>query len=271
MIDTHSHLNFPIFDDRRAALLSSLLGSGAWIINVGTNHYSSSTAVEIAESYEEGVYASIGLHPLNIRSDFTVKKYGADGVKENFLESSFDYGKYSDLVRSEKVIAIGETGLDYWTKPKGEAKKKAYKELQGQVFQSQITLAKEYDLPLIVHSRAAFTDTFDILKREEVRGVMHCFVGAPEEMDAYLGLGLYIGFTGVIFKMDMDEVIRRVPSDRMLLETDCPYLVPDGFDNPINDPSSLNLIARKIAALRGQSEEEVIDITTVNAKRLFNI
>lgn len=271
MIDTHAHLNFPAFDDRRDTLISDLLGSGISIINVGTNYQTSQDVVDLAEKYDKGVYASIGLHPQNIESDFTLKKYGNLTGRESLLEKDFDIRAYEELSKSEKVVAIGEAGLDYWTKPKGETKKREFKEKQKEVFNLQVSLSQGLGLPLIIHSRMAFEDTLEILRSNKAKGVMHCFVGTLGEVDAYLELGYYIGLNGIIFKLDMDEAIKNIPLDRILLETDCPYLTPPGFVNEINNPFSLNIIAEKIASIKGVGLERIINSSTQNAISLFKL
>ncbi|BFT94318.1 MAG: TatD family hydrolase [Minisyncoccus archaeiphilus] len=271
MIDTHAHLNFPAFDDRRDTLIPDLLGSGISIINVGTNYQTSQDVIALAEKYDKGVYASIGLHPQNIESDFTLKKYGNLTGRESILEKDFNARGYKELANSRKVVAIGEAGLDYWTKPKGESKKREFKEKQKEIFNLQVSLSQELELPLIIHSRMAFEDTLEVLRSNKAKGVMHCFVGTLEEVDAYLELGYYIGLNGIIFKLDMDEAIKNIPLDRILLETDCPYLTPPGFVNEINNPFSLNIVAEKIASIKGVSLEKIADCSTKNATNLFKL
>ncbi|MFA6251813.1 MAG: TatD family hydrolase [Candidatus Paceibacterota bacterium] len=269
-IDSHAHLNISDFDKTRNKLIPSLLSSNINIINVGVNYFSSKKAIEIAEKYE-GVYASIGLHPLNIKSDFTVKKYGSDGKGELELEPIFEGKRYKELAKSKKVIAIGEIGLDYWTKPKGEKKKEEYKELQKQIFNQQLDLAEETKLPVIIHSRGSLEDTYAILSKRKLKGVLHCFIGNMSDAEKFLNLGYYVGLNGVIFKTDMDDFIKSVPLEKILLETDCPYLLPPGFEHKINNPFSLEIIAKKIADLKGVSPKEIENSTTKNTKKLFNI
>ncbi|MFA5080177.1 MAG: TatD family hydrolase [Candidatus Paceibacterota bacterium] len=270
-IDSHAHLNVSEFDKTRNELIPSLLSSDTWIINVGVNYFSSKKAVHIAEKYPSGVFAAIGLHPSNIKSDFTVKKYGSDGQEENKLEEKFDYNEYKELAKSSKVIAVGEIGLDYWTRPKGEEKKKEFKARQIKFFNQQLDLAKELNLPVIIHSRSSFDDTFDVVKTRKSQGVLHCFIGNEQDADRFLDLGYYIGLNGVIFKARMDEFIKWVPLDRILLETDCPYLTPPGFENEVNNPFSLEIIANKIAKIKGIAIEEIKEKTAKNTRELFKI
>lgn len=272
MIDSHAHLNFSDFDNERDVLLSDLLESDIQVINIGTNYNSSLKAIEIAERFEKGVYATIGLHPSNIESEFTIKKYGKEGKNESELEGVFDYGRYKKLLASKKVVAIGEIGLDYWNKPKGVSRKNEFKEQQKKIFIDQLDLAKEFDLPLVIHSRVSFEDTYQILKNRRQKGVLHCFIGSIAEAQLFMDLGYYIGLNGIIFKVDMAETIKSIPLEKILLETDCPYLAPLGFmDQEKNNPFSLEIIAKEIARIKKIDLEEVIDITTKNTKNLFNI
>lgn len=269
--DSHAHLNISDFDDTRNKLISSLLSSDIKIINVGVNKYSSQRAVEIAQEYGEGVFASVGLHPLNIRSGFTEKKYGKDGEKESELEKELDIKEYKRIASADKVVAIGEIGLDYWHRPKGEAKKAENKKLQMNIFNQQLDLAEELELPVIIHSRSSFDDTYDVLKKRKLKGVLHCFIGDRKDAERFLDLGYVLGINGVIFRTDMDDFIKWVPMGQILLETDCPYLTPPEFESDINNPFSLPIIAKKIADLKGISIEEVAENTTKNNKKLFNI
>ncbi|MFA6347936.1 MAG: TatD family hydrolase [Candidatus Paceibacterota bacterium] len=270
-IDSHAHLNTSEFDKTRDELIPNLFSSDIWVINVGVNYLSSIKAIQIAEKYSSGVFASIGLHPSNIKSDFTVKKYGAEGQEENKLEENFDLDKYQELAKSKKVIAIGEIGLDYWTSPKGETKKKEFKEKQIKIFNQQLDLAEKLNLPIIIHTRVSLDDTFDALKNRKLKGVLHCFIGDIKDAERFLNLGYFIGLNGIIFKAEMDELIKWVPLDRVLLETDCPYLTPPEFESEINNPFSLDIIAKKIAELKDVSIKEIKKTTIENTRKLFNI
>ncbi|MCK9578387.1 TatD family hydrolase [bacterium] len=270
-IDSHAHLNISDFDNTRNKLIPSLLSSSIQVINVGVNKYSSKRAVEIAEEYDKGVFASVGLHPLNIRSDFTEKKYGKDGEKESELEKEFDVKEYKKIANASKVVAIGEIGLDYWHRPKGESKKAEYKKLQMNIFNQQLDLAEEMDLPVIIHSRSSFDDTYDVLQKRKLKGVLHCFIGERKDAERFLDMGYVLGINGVIFRTNMDTFLEWVPMDKILLETDCPYLTPPSFDSEINNPFSLSIIAQKIADIKAINRTEVEKIITKNTKNLFNI
>lgn len=263
--DTHAHLNFFEFEKDREELIKKCLDSGIGMINVGTNLQSSKKATEIAENHPD-VFASIGLHPLNIDSQF-LKNKGYSGELENFLEKDFDYDSYKELAKSKKVVAIGECGLDYWYRPKATGKKELFKQEQKRIFEKHLDLAEELNLPVIIHCRSAFDDLFAILSKRKIRGVLHCFTGNKEEAERFLSLGLYIGINGIIFKMDLKESIEYIPLEKILIETDCPYLSPPGFEER-NNPFALKLIIEEIEKIKGEKIEE---ITSKNAKKLFNI
>ncbi len=237
MIDTHAHLNFSQFDEDRKEIIDQCLSKGISLINVGTDYQNSKQAVALTG---KGVWASIGLHPLD-------------------AGQGFDYEKYKSLSK-EKIVAIGETGLDYWHKSK--------KEKQREVFLKQVALAEELNLPLIIHCRVAFDDVYSILKETKVKGVLHCFTGSLADLKRFLALGYFIGFNGIIFKMDLKKVIASTPLERMLLETDCPFLSPPGFA-PRNNPLSLEIIGAELARIKGISLEQVLVQTENNALDLF--
>jgi len=247
MIDTHAHLNFSQFDKDRKDIISKCLDKDISIINVGTDYKSSCDVIQIAKEYN--LWASIGLHPSDI-------------------EEGFDYEKYKELI-CDKVIAIGETGLDYWRKPKAKTKREEFKQKQKQIFIKQVNLACELNLPLIIHCRVAFDDVYDILKDKNTKGVIHSFTGSVEDLKKFLSLGYFIGINGIIFKMDLRDVIEKIPLDKILLETDCPFLSPPQFEER-NNPLSLEIIAKEIASIKNCSLKELIKITENNALKLFD-
>ncbi|MBI2054195.1 MAG: TatD family hydrolase [Candidatus Staskawiczbacteria bacterium] len=282
IIDTHSHLNFEAFKKDSDEVIKRTLGQNIWLINVGTRYETSEEAVKIAEKYKEGVYAAIGLHPIYAGTEFV--KIKTDQSEGEFLtkEQGFDKEKYKELAKSKKAVAIGEIGLDYYYRPKTNAKLHQFKDSQKKVFIEQLELAEELNLPVIVHCRMAHADILDILKSktEKLRGVIHCFTGTEAEMEEYLKLGFYIGLNGIIFKLNMDEAIKQCPPDRILVETDCPYLTPlpaevsakagpKGYVR--NEPVFIKYIIQKISNLKGISFEKIAKITTQNAQQLFKI
>lgn len=268
IFDTHAHLNFFEFEKDREDLIKKCLDGGIGMINVGTNFQSSKKALEIVENNFD-VFASIGLHPLNIDSEF-LKNKGYSKEAESFLEKDFDYEKYKELAKSKKVVAIGECGLDYWYRPKATGKKESFKQEQKRILEKQLDLAQELNLPVIIHCRSAFDDLFEILSKRKVKGVLHCFTGNKIEAERFLSLGLHIGINGIIFKMDLNEAIKDIPLEKILIETDCPYLSPPGFEER-NNPFALEYIIEEIAKIKELERGKVEEITTENAKKLFNI
>jgi TatD DNase family protein len=287
LIDTHAHLNFTAFDEDREEVIKRCLENNIWVINVGTNFETSKKAVEIAQKYEKGVYphtnfgvevyASIGLHPINL--DTGLVKIKTDVQEGENFEEEFDYEKYKELGKSEKIVAIGEIGLDYYWKPKTKRKLELFKEKQKELFLKELELAKELNLPVIFHCRMAHQDLIETLNTQykilntNLRGVMHGFVGTLEQLQEYLKMGFYIGFNGIIFKriegINFEENIKETPLDKILIETDCPYLSPPEFEGKRNEPLYVKHIAQRIAEIKNISFDKVAEITTENAKKLF--
>ncbi len=242
IIDTHAHLNFKAFDRDREEVIKRTLQGGVLAINVGAGKETSKKAVEISCKYPE-MYSSVGLHPIHVDDE--------DFSKEEFKK----------LIK-KGVVAIGETGLD---KERGDSIK------QRKVFLDHISLAREENLPLIFHCRKAHKEMIDILKKEEgIKGVMHCFTGKMKEAKEYLDMGLFLGFNGIIFKMNLKKVIEKVPLDKILVETDCPFLSPFK-DKERNEPLFIEEIIKEIAKIKGIKEEEVKTKTSQNARNLFGI
>jgi len=301
IIDTHSHLNFKAYDEDREEVIKRTLnppagGEGVVCIDVGTKYENSKRAIELAEK-NENIYAAIGMHPIHIKTDLMKLKMDEEEGAFAPLGEEFDAGRYKQLViedrkaegpeRSRRIVAIGEIGLDYYYKPKGTAKKEKFKEKQKEVFEEQLKMAEELNLPVIIHCRMAHADVLDILKsqnpnpnNQKLRGTIHCFTGSWEEAQKYMDLGFYIGINGIIDKMDLKEVIEKTPLDKILVETDCPYLTPlaavalakAGPKEYIrNEPIFVKHVIQKIADLKGISFDEVASATTDNAKKLFKI
>jgi len=252
LFDTHAHMDDRAFDTDRDALLEGLKDKGVGLVmNPGCSLESSKNAVALAEKYEF-LYAAVGSHP-----DV------ADEVNETVL------GEYRKLCKlNEKVKAIGEIGIDYHYEDIPRA-------LQLKAFRMQMELARELGLPVIVHEREAHEDGMAVVKEfPEVTGVFHCYSGSAEMARQLVDLGWYIGFTGVLtFKNARRavETAASIPLERIVLETDCPYMAPEPFRGKRNDPGYLFRMAEKLAELRGLSVEEVQHITTENGKRLYRI
>ena len=278
LIDSHCHLNFNAFKDDYRRIIQNCLDRDIWMINVGTKYETSKRAVEISKEFSEGVFAAIGLHPIHLES----RKYDAWelGEKEGFKTNPevFDYEKYKELAKtSKKVVAIGEVGLDYWRKPKTKKRLEEFKEKQKTVLREQIKLARELNLPVIFHCRVAFDDLLELLKEEfkengEVKGVIHSFTGDWETAKKFLEMGFYLGFNGIIFKLDLEEVIKKTPLDKIILETDSPYLLPPQCQGrERNDPCCIKYVSEKISKIRGVLFSTLDEKTVENTKALFGI
>ena len=252
LFDTHAHLNDPAFDQDREALMESFADAGVGLVmNAGCSLESSRDIVAMAEKYP-WLYASVGSHPDS-----------ASEVDEAVLE---EYRKLCKL--SGKVKAIGEIGLDYYYED-------IPREIQQKAFRMQMALAQELDLPVIVHERDAHNDGMTIVKEfPKVKGVFHCYSGSAEMARQLVNMGWYIGFTGVLtFKNARKavETAASIPLDRIVLETDCPFMAPEPFRGKRNHPGYLYRMAEKLAEIRGISVEEVHAATYENGKRLYRI
>ena len=279
LIDTHAHLNFNIYKDDSSKVIRRSLDNGVWMINVGSQYSTSQRAVEMAAEYQEGVYAAIGLHPIHLETGLVKIKDDPEEIQFKTIEDDFDYEKYKKLALSAvegKVVAIGEIGLDYYWKPKTKSRLELFKERQKKVFLKQLDLAKELDLPVIIHCRMAHDDLIKILDSRfqildsKPRGAIHCFTGTWNQAQKYMEMGFYLGLNGIIFKMDLEEVIKKAPMDKILVETDCPYLTPPP-ESGRNEPLYIKHVVEKIAKIKGLSYEEISKVTTQNAKKLFKI
>ena len=252
LFDTHAHMDDEAFREDRAELLRSLPEQGiALLMNPGCSLESSRNASKLSQEYDY-IYAAVGSHP-----DV------ADEVNEAVLE------EYRVLCKlNPKIRAIGEIGLDYHYED-------IPREIQKQAFRAQMALARELGLPAIVHERDAHEDGMKIVEEfPGVTGVFHCYSGSLEMAKQLIKRGWYIGFTGVLtFKNARKaiEVAASIPLDRLVLETDCPYMAPEPFRGRRNDPGKLYRMAEKLAQIRGLSVEEIHAITVENGKRLYNI
>ncbi len=275
MIDTHCHLNFSAFKGEAEAAQERARAAGVTaIINVGSQWDTSERGVEMAQG-SDGLYAAIGLHPLHL---FEQK---VDEEETHFTTRAevFDAARYTALAKSSpKVVAVGECGLDYYRLPEG-VDPVAVKRGQAVLFEQQIDLATSLNLPLIIHCREAYDDLFTILKRAvdagklPQRGVNHCFLGTREQARKFLELGFYISFTGIItfknVKPELLEVVKETPLNRIMVETDAPYLAPQAYRGQKNEPAYVVEVAKKIAGVKDMGIKEVDYATTKNAQVLF--
>lgn len=267
IIDTHSHLNFSAFDKDRDKVIQKCLDNNIHIIIVGVNYATTKKAIGIAEKYKKGVYSAVGLHPLSIGANAKEEK------PENISEINFDYSRYKNLaMSSKKIVAIGEIGLDYYHKPKSKKELPEFNAKQKQILIEQINLAKELNLPIIFHCRMAHNDFLEILdtpKYKNIKAVIHSFTGDSEQAEKYLKKGFYLGFNAIIFKLNLDAIIKKTPLNRILLETDCPFLVPPEIKDTRNQPIYIEYTARKIAKIKNISFEKICEASSENAKNLF--
>jgi TatD DNase family protein len=273
IVDTHAHVNFNAYKDDADKVVSRSLEGGVWMINVGSQYSTSKRAVEMAHKYKEGVYAAVGLHPIHLETGLVKIKGDPEEIQFNASEEKFDYEKYKQLASSGKVVAIGEVGFDYYWRPKSSQKREEFKKKQSEALSLQLDLARELDLPVIFHCRMAHQELIELLKTRNdsgLKGVLHCYTGDWEQTEEYLKLGLSFGFNGLIFKMDSSEVIKNLPQDRILIETDCPYLTPPQEEGR-NEPLFVKHAAQRIAEMKNVEYNELIKNTTANARKLFNI
>jgi TatD DNase family protein len=278
LIDSHAHLNFNAFKVDRDKVIRECLDNNVWVINIGTQYDTSKRAVEIAERHE-GVYAAVGLHPIHLETGLVKIKNDSEEINLKTREEGFDYPKYKELAQSPKVVAIGEIGLDYYWRPKTTKKKELFKKKQKNLLLEQLKLAKEVNLPVVFHCRMAQEDLIKILsenpKIRPQKAVAHSFVGKVEELQRYLDFGFHVGFNGIIFKkiegINFEEVIRKTPLEKILIETDCPYLSPPPFQDKRNTPLNLNYIIEEVAKIKGFSFKEIAEMATQNTRKLFGI
>lgn len=251
LIDTHCHLDFAQFSGDRDLVIRRAKEAGVgYFVNIGATLDSSAASCGLAAKYPE-VYASVGVHP-----------HDADGFKEE------DLAKIKELAAKDKVVAIGETGLDYF-------RNLSSPESQKRLFTKLIELAKSLDLPLVVHTRQAEEETLKILKAAmPLRAVVHCFSGDENFLKSCLELGFFISFTcNITYKkaQTLKEMVGLTPLGKLMLETDAPYLSPEGFRGKRNEPCQIKLLAEEVSRIKGLSFEEVAQKTTENAKQFFGL
>ncbi len=275
MFDTHCHIQFNGFKDDYAEVIKRCQEKGVILNAVGTQKDTSRAAVEFADKYPD-IYASVGLHPVHLFSTHI------DEEESKFLsrEESFDYEYYKKLGQNPKVVAIGECGLDLYRLPEGRSVEEVL-EKQKQTFLLQYKLAQELGLAMVIHVREAHEQMIGLLTdlTDKIRGTIHCYTGNWHYAQKYLALGLNLGFTGVITfpprktapeaQASLLEVVEKCPLDRMLIETDAPYLAPNAYRGKRCEPWMVEEVVKKIAEVKGLSVEEVAAATTQNAKNLF--
>ncbi len=250
-IDTHCHLDFPQFNQDRGEVIKRSKEEGIeYIINIGSSLQGSIDSLELSEKYDF-IYAAIGIHP-----------HEADNFDKK-IENSI-----RELAKKDKVVAIGEIGLDYY-------KNYSKAENQKPLFISLLKLAKELDRPVVIHSRQAQIDTLKIVKEQmPVKAVVHCFSGDADFLKASLDLGFFVSFTcNITYKnaQALRIIVKETPLEKILLETDAPYLAPEGLRGRRNEPAFIKLLAEEIAGIKEIGVEEVAKVTTANAKLFFGV
>ncbi len=253
LIDSHAHLDDERFDEDREQVIANAVDAGITsLINVGHDMESSERSIALADKYPF-IYAAVGVHP-----------HDAKDAPDGYID------RLKDLLKNQKVVAVGEIGLDYYYDL-------SPRDVQQKVFIEQLNLAKEAARPVIIHLRDAYGDFLDIMRRERLEpaaGVMHCFSGSWEVARECLEMGFYISFAGpVTFKnaAKLRETAQKIPLEKILVETDCPYLTPVPHRGKRNEPAYVRLVAEQIAAVKGLSTEEFCRHTVENAKKLFGI
>lgn len=259
LVDTHAHLNFKAFDkDWQQVIQRAFEAEVGGIINVGSDLATSRKAIEIAEGYDKGVYAAVSIHPIHV-SEIRDLREEIESLKK--------------LAYNPKVVAIGETGLDYFHN-------KNSKREQKELFIALLNLTQKLNLPVIIHSRDAHKDTLEILfstfkpSIPGLCGVVHCFSEDLRQAQEILDLGFLISFTGNITypkREGLQVVVKNVSLDKIMVETDCPFLTPQNHRGQRNEPTYVVEIAKKIAKIKGISFEKIAKITTKNAKELFRL
>ena len=252
LADSHAHIDDERFDADREEVVARALAAGvSLIVNIGADMASSARSVALAEKYP-GIYAAVGMHP-----------HDSQDMKEN------DYRQLEQWANHPKVVAIGEIGLDYHYDL-------SPRPVQKEVFLRQLDVARKTGKPFIIHEREAHADMLDIIRyaARGLNGVFHCFSGSVETAREYLKMGFYISVAGPVTfpkSVKTKEVAKAVPLDRLLVETDSPYLTPQPFRGKRNEPAYVRLVAEEIANLRDISLAELAETTTANVRRLFNI
>lgn len=272
LFDVHTHVQFHAYKDDADAVVRRALDAGIWMVNVGTQQDMSLSAIAFAEKYPEGVYATVGLHPVHTGKSYHDKDEIGDNAAFTDHGEEFDYNFYKKIATHPKVVAIGECGLDYYRIENQESRIK-----QENVFRQHIELAKGVKKPLMIHCRSAFSDLIRILVSDQVSnvrcpGVVHFFSGTKDDAGKLLDLGFSFSFGGVLtFTRDYDEVVRHIPLERIVLETDAPYITPVPYRGRRNEPLYITEVAKKLAEIKNVSFEEVSLQTTKNAKKIFRI
>ncbi|MBI4281045.1 TatD family hydrolase [Candidatus Uhrbacteria bacterium] len=276
-IDSHCHVHFRAYDNDRDEVMDRARRAGIGLITVGTDQATSGAAAALAER-EDGVWATVGLHPHHL-----FDWYHDQNEEPELTVESFDPERYRSLAGHPKVVAIGEVGLDFFRIP-AKAKAEEVRLRQRETFRAQLDLADELQLPVVIHCRDAHAEVRQILQQYldqgklSRRGVIHCFTGTAAEAEAYLPLGFYVSFSGIITfpprkseKNTLAEAVEKVPLDRLLVETDAPYLAPAPHRGERNEPLFVQFTVQRMAEIKKVNLLDIIAVTRTNTRKLFQI
>jgi len=267
LVDSHAHMQFTDYDEDRAQVIQRALDNGIWIVNAGSNLENSKIAIKLADEYKDGVYTTVGIHPSEV-------------------EEGFNKEKMRLMALHPKCVAIGECGLEYTSRVRLAEigfSEIDNKEAQAELFIHHINLSHETSKPLVIHCRDAYEDLYEILKRNENLlikdrpALMHFFSGNIAEAEKFLELGCIFSFGGAATfppkpnQTDFISLIKILPMQAIVLETDCPYVAPEPFRGKRNEPSYITYVAEKIAEIKGISLQEIAEQTTENALKFFAI
>lgn len=280
-IDTHCHVHFEAYKEDMDEVVQRALDGGVQMITVGTQTTTSKNGIALAERYD-GVWATIGLHPNHVHkqeffdeNELPEEERPTGKIKTR--SEAFDEAYYRELVSHPKVVAVGELGLDYYRLPEGQDPNQLIED-QKREAKKQIAFASQFNKPVVVHCRDAHEDQFDLLKAEidggglNRRGVIHCFTGTVEDAERYASIGFKTSITGIVtFSKELQAVVKEIPLEQLMIETDSPYLTPAPNRGKRNEPLYVKDVAKVIADLKGVSLEEVAARTTETAKALFQI
>lgn len=279
LIDSHCHVHFNAYKDDMDEVIKRTLDRGVFMITVGTQKDTSRKGLEVASRYE-GVWATVGLHPNHtVEQEFwdddelPSEEQATPKIKTR--AERFDMAYYRELAKHPKCVGIGEFGLDYYRIPEGADREEVIRR-QEETVRAQFDLATEVNKPVVIHCRDAYSRQAEMI-REAIGegkldrcGVIHCFTGTLEEARAFLDLGFYISFSGILtFGKALQDVAKELPLDRLLVETDSPYLTPAPDRGKRNEPWRVEYVAQKLAELKGVSVEEVAEQTLSNTQRIF--
>ncbi len=277
LIDTHCHLHFPTYDADREAVLARMNEKNIWAITIGTATENAKKGIALAEA-NDGIWATVGLHPSHTTTEHVDEDEGKVDEHDVTVE-----GLVSLARSSKKVVAIGEAGLDFYRLPVDD--RQGAIEKQEKVFRTHLLAAQELDLPVVIHCRDALTRLAEILQESRdtgyaLRGVVHSFTGTWEEAKPLIDLGMHIAVNGIAtFPLRkgqdpataIDRTIENIPLDRLLVETDAPWLAPTAYRGKRNEPAYVEEVAKHVAAVRGSTVEEIARQTTENAMALFRL